>query len=110
MPEPAWRGMLDRKPSQGRTKNKRQRTSANILIMFSVLVRRSTALIIQDRDGSLIKEPRKPRHPQPVSQSYRVEFPAALLDEQNSLIERIISFAFDTLGARRVDVRVREAE
>ena len=67
-------------------------------------------MIIQDRDGSLIKEPRKPRHQQPASPSYRVEFPAALLDEQNSLIERIISFAFDTLDARRLDVRVREAE
>jgi hypothetical protein len=67
-------------------------------------------LIIQDRDGSLIKEPRKPRRQQPVTPSYRVEFPAALLDEQNSLIERIISFAFDTLDARRLQVRVREAE
>jgi len=73
-------------------------------------MRRSTALIIQNRDGSLIKESRKPRRPQPVSPSYRVDFPAVLLDEQNSLIERIISFAFDTLGARQLDVRVREAE
>ena len=67
-------------------------------------------LIIQNRDGSLTKEPRKPRHPQPGTPSYHVEFPAALLDEQNSLIERIISFAFDTLDARRLQVRVREAE
>jgi len=67
-------------------------------------------LIIQDRDGSLLKEPRKPQHNQLASSSYQVEFPAALLDEQNSLIDRIISFAFDTLGARRLDVRVREAE
>jgi hypothetical protein len=33
-----------------------------------------------------------------------------MLDEQSSLIERVIAFAFDTLGARRVDVRVREHE
>ena len=85
-------------------KNKGQRTT------FSVLVQRSTALIIQDRDGSLVKEPRKPRHQQHAPPSYRVEFPAALLDEQNSLIDRIISFAFDTLGARQLNVRVREAE
>ena len=71
---------------------------------------RSTALIIQDRDGSLLKEPRKSRHNQLALPSYQVEFPAALLDEQNSLIDRIISFAFDTLGAQRLDVRVREAE
>jgi len=73
-------------------------------------MRRSTALIIQNRDGSLTKEPRKPRHPQPATSSYRADLPAALLDEQNSLIERIISFAFDTLGARQLNVRVREAE
>jgi hypothetical protein len=78
--------------------------------LFSILVRRSTALIIQDRDGSMIKEPRKQREPQPAQLAYWAELPAALLDEQSSLIERIISFAFDTLGARQVNVRVREAE
>ena len=67
-------------------------------------------MIIQDRDGSLIKEPCKQQQTQLLSPSYRVVFPAALLDEQNSLIDRIISFAFDTLGAQRLDVRVREAE
>jgi hypothetical protein len=70
---------------------------------------RSKTLIIQNRDGSLLKEPLPPTqttgHP-----SYRVEIPAGLLDEQSSLIERVIAFAFDTLGARRVDVRVRESE
>jgi hypothetical protein len=67
-------------------------------------------LIIQDRDGSLLKEPRKLRRQQPATPSYRVDLPAELLDEQNRLIERIISFAFDTLGARQLNVRVREAE
>ena len=67
-------------------------------------------MIIQDRDGSLLKEPRRLRHPQPAQPSYRAEVPAALLDEQSSLIERIINFAFDTLGALRVDLRVRESE
>ena len=67
-------------------------------------------MIIQDRDGSLIKEPPKHRYQQPAQPIYRAEVPAALLDEQSSLIDRIISFAFDTLGARQVDVRVRETE
>ena len=74
-------------------------------------------MIIQERDGSLLKEPRRQRHPQTLATrradprpSYRAEIPAALLDEQSSLIERIISFAFDTLGAGRVDLRVRESE
>jgi hypothetical protein len=70
---------------------------------------RSKTLIIQNRDGSLLKEPLPPR--QTIGDpSYRVEIPAGLLDEQSSLIERVIAFAFDTLGARRVDVRVRESE
>jgi hypothetical protein len=73
-------------------------------------VRRSKTLIIQDRDGSLLKEPITNRRPQSFDESYRVEIPAQLLDEQSGLIDRIIAFAFDTLGAQRVDVRVRESE
>lgn len=71
-------------------------------------MRRSTALIIQDRDGSLLKEPKPPRRG--AFADYRVDIPANTLDEHNSLIERVIAFAFDTLGARHVDVRVREHE
>ena len=67
-------------------------------------------MIIQNRDGSLTKEPRNHWLPQSTDRSYRAEVPAGLLDEQNSLIDRIIAFAFDTLGAQRVDVRVRECE
>lgn len=67
-------------------------------------------MIIQDRDGSLLKEPKPPRRAEPAGPAYRVDIPATTLDEQNSLIERVIAFAFDTLGARRVDVRVREHE
>jgi len=52
-------------------------------------------LIIQDRDGSLMTEPFKKRLPQSTEPSYRVEIPAGLLDEQSSLIDRIIAFAFD---------------
>ena len=67
-------------------------------------------MIIQNRDGSLMTEPPKPWLPQPTDPSYRVEIPVGLLDEQSSLIERVIAFAFDTLGAYRLDVRVRECE
>ena len=67
-------------------------------------------MIIQNRDGSLLKEPPQQRQIPSAGPSYRVEIPAGLLDEQSSLIERVIAFAFDTLGARRVDVRVRECE
>lgn len=67
-------------------------------------------MIIQDRDGSLVKEPIDHWQPQPKDSRYYAEIPAGLLDEQSSLIERIIAFAFDTLGTRRVDLRVRECE
>ena len=67
-------------------------------------------MIIQNRDGSLVQEQRHPRPRQKRQPDYRAEVPAALLDEQSSLIEQIINFAFDTLGALRLEVRVREAE
>ncbi len=67
-------------------------------------------MIIQDRDGSLIKEPVKGRRAISIDPTYRVEIPVEMLDEQSSVIDRIIAFAFDTLGARRVDLRVREQE
>jgi hypothetical protein len=65
----------------------------------------------------LLKESPPPRTRQPAASrqseqqpTYCAEIPAALLDEQSSLIERIINFAFDTLGAQHVDLRVRESE
>lgn len=67
-------------------------------------------MIIQDRDGSLLKEPRRLPQSADIQPSYRAEIPADLLDEQSSLIDRILTFAFDTLGAQRVDLRVRENE
>ena len=67
-------------------------------------------MIIQNRDGSFMTEPLDQRRPQSTDLGYRVEIPAGLLDEQSTLIDRIIAFAFDTLGAQRVDMRVRECE
>ena len=42
--------------------------------------------------------------------AYRMELSAALLDEQGCLIDRVIGFAFDTLGAIHLDIRVHPAE
>jgi hypothetical protein len=69
-------------------------------------------VIIQNRDGSLVQEPsRKPIFDEANNQrSYYADLPFDLLDEQSRLIERIISFAFDTLGVRHLEMRVREAE
>jgi hypothetical protein len=67
-------------------------------------------MIIQNRDGSLVHKQRHLRSAEKERPDYRAEIPAMLLDEQSSLIDQIINFAFDTLGAVRLDMRVREAE
>ena len=41
-----------------------------------------------------------------VSGSYHAELSSDLLDTHGQLIDRVISFAFDTLGASRIDLRV----
>ena len=67
-------------------------------------------MIIQNRDGSIVEENRHPEGARHKQQSYCAEVPVSLLDEESSLIDRIISFAFDTLGARQLKLRVRDAE
>ena len=41
---------------------------------------------------------------------YRVELAQELIDEQGQLIDWLIGFAFDTLGARSLDLRVVPSE
>lgn len=67
-------------------------------------------MIIQNRDGSLIREPSDTRPIETMQPCYCAGLPASLLDEQSSLIDRIIGFAFDTVGARYLHLRVRDAE
>lgn len=67
-------------------------------------------MIIQNRDGSLVWEPDDARLSKNRKQRYSVELPATALDEQSALIDRVISFAFDTVGARQLRLRVRDAE
>lgn len=67
-------------------------------------------MIIQNRDGSLIREPSDAKRFADRQPSYYAELPASVLDEQSSVIDRIISFAFDTIGARNLKLRVRDTE
>ena len=46
---------------------------------------------------------------QHANQGYYAEVPALALDEQSRLIEQLIGLAFDALGARHLEVRVRGA-
>jgi len=66
-------------------------------------------LIIQNRDGSLIEEPLHKRRTYD-SDHYYAEVASDDIEEQSNLIERIITLAFDVLGANHVEVRVRGAE
>ena len=60
-------------------------------------------MIIQNRDDLLTEEPG--RH-MDKRQSYYAMVPAGVLDCESIVIDELISFAFDTLGAWRLDVRV----
>jgi hypothetical protein len=67
-------------------------------------------VIIQNRDGSIAEEPGNKRLVRQGTRHYYAEVPHHLLDEESSLIDRIIGLAFDALGARRLEVRVYEAD
>src|SRR5262245_55679497 len=61
-------------------------------------------------DGVWGTNPSRIGHLQHANQRYYAEVPALALDEQSRLIEQVIRFAFDTLGADHLDVRVRNAD
>ena len=46
----------------------------------------------------------------PPLRRYSAVVPAHALDEQGCLIDELIRFAFDTLGAQHLDLRVYEAK
>jgi hypothetical protein len=61
----------------------------------------------ENREGRLPHSPHVPR----VSLScYRTQLSEDLLDEQGEVLDHLISFAFDTLGVRVLDVRVVAAD
>jgi hypothetical protein len=62
--------------------------------------------MIQNRENTLLQQLTMAPHLRQARRSYRVEIPAAALDEQCLQIERVIQFALDTLGAHHLDVRV----
>jgi len=59
--------------------------------------------MIQNRDSSVT---RGPGHCASERQGYYAAVPAHVLDHENNVIDELISFAFDTLGSRCLDVRV----
>ncbi len=63
-------------------------------------------MIIQNRDGSLTREPTQRWLCKNKHRIYYVAVPAHLLDTQSGVIDQLITFAFDTLGAWSLEVRV----
>ena len=63
-------------------------------------------MIYQDRDGFASPKPGCRQRLTNTHQSYYAAVPADLLDDGSTIIDQLISFAFDSLGATRLDVRV----
>ena len=67
-------------------------------------------MMIQNLDSTIIEAPRTHSLPQACLWDYRVEVSADMLDEQGSMIDWLIGFAFDILGAIHLDVRVHPTD
>jgi len=67
-------------------------------------------MLTHRRDGPCVTRQSDTLLRQQENDRYYAEVPALALDEQSRLIEQVIHFAFDTLGADHLDVRVRNAD
>ncbi|MBC8163106.1 MAG: hypothetical protein H7Z42_18015 [Roseiflexaceae bacterium] len=65
-------------------------------------------MIIQKRDGSLVEPSTHTSHD--AERHFYAEIAPDELDVQTSLIERLITMAFDVLGVRHLEVHVRGNE
>jgi hypothetical protein len=65
---------------------------------------------IDAHSGATARVTEPARCPAAKQPRYYVDVPAGLLDQQGDLIDQLIGFAFDTLGAARLELRVRSAE
>jgi hypothetical protein len=69
---------------------------------------RDMPMIIQNRDDPPTKEPGRRQLFTNKRQDYYAAVPADLLDDENAIIDELISFACDSLGSWRLDIRVYE--
>jgi hypothetical protein len=65
-------------------------------------------MMIQNRNNALVEEPGYCYPSTHRHQGYYAAVPADLLDGENSIIDELINFAFDTLGAWHLEVRVHD--
>jgi hypothetical protein len=65
-------------------------------------------MIIQNRDHAPTKEPGRSQIFRNKHQGYYAVVLADLLDCENTIIDELIGFAFDTLGTWHLEVRVHD--
>jgi hypothetical protein len=65
-------------------------------------------MMIQNRNNALVEKPGYCHPSMHKHQGYYVVVPADLLGDENSIIDELITFAFDTLGAWHLEVRVHD--
>jgi hypothetical protein len=65
-------------------------------------------MMTQNRNNAPVEEPGYCQPSTHKHQGYYVAVPADLLGDENSIIDELINFAFDTLGAWHLEVRVHD--
>jgi hypothetical protein len=85
-------------------------TQAKTTVPAMTTSKRGTAVVIQNPDGSLVRERNRPQLPRYAKQTYYAELPHHALDDDTSLIETLFAYAIDFLDARHVEVRVADPE
>lgn len=65
-------------------------------------------MIIQDRDGQLLDYASDDHELYTTSDEYYAAVPSHIIEQEQSIIDRLIQLAFDTLGVRQLTVRVYE--
>jgi hypothetical protein len=67
-------------------------------------------VVIQNPDGTLVHDARHGRLAPNQKHTYYAELPRHRLDEHTTLMEHLITHAFDVLDARHIEVRVLDPE
>lgn len=65
-------------------------------------------MLIQERDGTVVCHPISPVDDE--RPRFTMAVPPAMVDHQETVIDRLIEYAFTTLGARYLEVRVTSRE
>jgi len=67
-------------------------------------------VVIQHIDGTLVDSTEQPSHSVGEKQTFYTEIPHHLLDSVDGWIDRLFGFAFDTLDAQHIELRVIDPE